>query len=275
MGKIIITLSLLLFITKGYGQYEDVRYLVEEGNKYYKKKEYLKAEYRFKKVVKIDSFHLDSYFNLGAIYLEKKEYEKALFNFLKCIELGDTESFEILKENISFNYEVFNISNISSHKILYEIGLKFLEQNKLKKAEKYFLRAAKFGSIKSSEILKTEYQHNANDVTYYKLKDLDSYPFYIHEGKHYKISKWALKGLKKFFKKFEQLAIKDERYKYTSWNYNSDVYLNISSKGVLVPIFQNIPKETSDFISEILINNFKFIPGKINGKNVGTMVDIE
>lgn len=272
MGKIIITLSLLLFITNGYGQYEDVRYLVEEGNKYYKKKEYLKAEYRFKKVVKIDSLHLDSYFNLGAIYLEKKEYEKALFNFLKCVELGDTQAFEILKENISFNYEVFNINSISSDKILYDIGINFLEQNKLKKAEKYFLRAAKLGSVKSSEVLSTKYQYRANNVTYYKLKDLDTNPFYIHEGKHYKISKWRVKGVNKFFKKLENLVLKDERYKNSAWNHNSNVYMNINSKGVLVPIFINVPKETCDIISDLLINNFKYIPGTINGENVGTMI---
>ncbi|PHS08100.1 MAG: hypothetical protein COA88_07340 [Kordia sp.] len=269
MKKIILLFVCNLFLTNGYSQFKTKAELFKEGTKYYQEKKLIKAEVIFKEMIRLDSIDKNSYFNLGAIYLEKSERENAIFNFVKCVELGDEEAFKTLREKLNYNYEYFNLNKIASYKILHEIGIKLLEKNMIQNAEKYFLRAAKFGDKKSSELLVTKYKYKTNDVTFYNLEELDSYPFYIHKGKHYKAYK--RRGEIKLFKKINKLILKDEKLKNLNLKSNSNIYLNINSKGKIVPIFQNIPKEIRDRYEEMLINNFKFIPAKINEVNVGVV----
>lgn len=269
MRKLIITITCFLFIVKGFSQYKSKSELFKEGKNYFKEGKLSLAEKKFKELIKIDSSDTNSFFNLGAIYLEKNERENAIFNFLKCIESGDEESYKILKEK--FSYDDFKINSIISENILHKIGLDFFKQNKLKKAEDYFLKAAKLGNIKSSEILITEYKHKAIDVTFYNIEDLDSSPLYIHKGKQYDLSKVNKKKAKKFSDKLENLVSKNEIMKNIIFRNNSKILINISSKGKINPIFQNISEKGMLLITELLVNNFNYIPGTLNGENVNVI----
>lgn len=60
----------------------------EEGNAFYKKKEFDKAIEHYKKAIEHDPTDITFYNNLAAVYFEQKEYEKCIKECENAIEIG-------------------------------------------------------------------------------------------------------------------------------------------------------------------------------------------
>jgi tetratricopeptide (TPR) repeat protein len=144
MNKNITTLIALVFSLVCLSQnHEEIKRLTAKGNKYYTNNDFEKAEKYFLKILKIDSIHKDSYFNLGAINIKKNNNDKAISYFKKCIELGDLRAIDILDTNLKYNFKELDLDKIEKSEVLNEIGLKLKNKNHKEEAELYFLKSKK------------------------------------------------------------------------------------------------------------------------------------
>ena len=75
-----------------------------------------------------------------------------------------------------------------------------------------------------------------------------------------------------FFKKLNKLLKKSDKLKNLNLSDDVKMYFSINSKGKIVMDYENITSDVSDAITNVLVNEFEFIPGKIKGKNVGVLI---
>ncbi|PHS08098.1 MAG: hypothetical protein COA88_07330 [Kordia sp.] len=152
MSRKLIIIAAFFISIMGYSQnHEQIRLLTEKGDKYYQQNNIEKAEKTFKKIIKLDSLHKDTYFNLGAIALQKNNANEAIGYFKKCVELGDLGAIDILETNLNYDFSKLNIDKVEHSEVLYKIGLKLLSKNDKEKAELYFLKSNKYNKINSSD----------------------------------------------------------------------------------------------------------------------------
>ncbi len=151
------------------------------GYFYDKKKEYVKAEEYYLKVVENgDSVIL---FNLGVLYNKQKEYVKAEEYYLKSLKNGSTEALNNLgnlyqkqkKYEKSEQYYLEAIQNGDTD-ALFNLGNLYKEQKKYVKAQEYYLQAIANGDSDTFNSLGVVYheQKEYEKAEEYYLKAIES-----------------------------------------------------------------------------------------------------
>jgi len=271
MRKLTIIISLLFNILCFSQSHKKIEVLTVKGNKYFAKNNLDKAEKCFLKIIKIDSFHKDSYFNLGAVHVERNDRENAIHYFKKCVDLGDIEAIEILDTNLNYDFENFNYKKIKNNQVLNKIGLKLLNKDKKEQAEYYFLKSLKNGNRDSYNVLKENYKYKNNDFEFIHYEDADSPVYYIYKTKKYRFNDHNSIGVKKFQQQLKIILEEDKELKKIKTQGRVLVLLRINSSGVFSPSVKSDSKELKAEITRIFVNNFKFIPAQKDGQNIGVL----
>jgi len=102
--------------------FSSVRGYVNKGNKFYKKRNYEKAENLYKKGLK-EKEHPYIYYNLGNLYYRMNEYDKAIENYKKAVS---------------------NLKNRKKlAKVFYNLGNAYFKKQDFKNAVKYWRKSLK------------------------------------------------------------------------------------------------------------------------------------
>lgn len=267
--KIILIVAFFISIT-GYSQYyEQIRLLTDKGNKYYQQNNIEKAEKTFKKIIKLDPLHIDTYFNLGAISIQKNDTKEAIFYYKTCVELGDLGAIDILENNLKYNFEGININNVWNKIVLNRIALKLIKQNSDDKAILFLEKASRYGHKESINLLISKFEFNESDFQFTKVEEVKDYPFYIFKDKHYVFSDKNSLGVKKFQKQLVKDLKKIELLEKGNSNWKVYIIIKVNRRGQIVTSVRAPSPKLSSYVSRILIENFKFIPGKIKEENIG------
>lgn len=71
-------------------------------NDYSDEKQYEKAVSDFKKVLELNKFNHEAYFELSRIYLERRDYYNALENIINAIQIRNIKEYQLQKGNVEF-----------------------------------------------------------------------------------------------------------------------------------------------------------------------------
>jgi len=265
-----ITIILFIITLIGYSQnHEQIRLLTEKGNKYYQQNNIEKAEKTFKKIIKLAPLHKDTYFNLGAISIKKNDTKEAIFYYKTCVELGDLGAIDILENNLKYNFEGININNVWNKIVLNRVALKLIKQNSDDKAILFLEKASRYGHKESINLLINKFEFNESDFQFTKVEEVKDYPFYIFKDKQYEFSHKKSVGVKKFQKQLIK-ELKKSELLYNTYNGTKImIMMKINNNGLIVTSVLAPSIKLNSFVSKTLIENFKFIPGKIKDENVG------
>jgi tetratricopeptide (TPR) repeat protein len=103
-GAYIFFILLLLIVSAYVGSqhWQKINLHIDQGKKYYDKKQYDRALAELNKVIELDPKNSMAYNNRAVVYSDKEQYDEALADFNKAIELNpDDDTRQLIQKHIN------------------------------------------------------------------------------------------------------------------------------------------------------------------------------